>query len=168
MRNKIGLIISILFFVLLFQPKFHKPPVEFQSKTFRVIIEISFLLSVASTAVFTIKLINKRSFKLAPTIIGIVFLVFFLGPGILFTCINGGNTYQDKEYYVNSKTNDTIVYQYYGHGGMGSSSRLVTKSPLYANINHISYAKLSNGIWKVFDINGKYLRSDTIQKLSNH
>jgi hypothetical protein len=166
MRNKICLIISIMFLGLLFQPKFHKPPVEFQSPTHRIIIEACFMLSVASTAIFALISINKKSFKIVPTIIGIAFLAFFLGLGIVFTCINGGNTYQDKKYYVNIITNDTIIYQYYGHGGLGSSSRLVTKKPLYTNINIIRYAKFTDGIWKVFDIKGKYLRSDTIQKIA--
>lgn len=161
---KVILPICIIICALLFQPNFHKPPIEFQSPLLRCCVQFGFGLSLtASVFLLLVMWVRKnKSRKVAAIIMG-SFMTLFSLLEIVFTLLNAGNTYQNREIYVNEKTGEQLVWQYYGHGGLGSSSRMVKQTPIYGNIHYIEYGKLTNGIWKVYDVNSTLLRIDTIE-----
>ncbi|MFA6261446.1 MAG: hypothetical protein WC760_08260 [Bacteroidia bacterium] len=165
MKYKKHLYISLVISGLLFLPKFHRPPLEFQSQVLRISIEVLFFLSIAAAAIFKIKN-NQAKSKLLAIVFGSLILIFIVGFGLFFTFLNKGNTYQDKEIYINETTGEKLVYQYYGHGGLGGSTRIIRQDRLTDNINLIEACNLKRGIWKVLDENENYLRTDTVMDIS--
>ena len=137
MRRKvirILLIFSSIVIVLLFQPKFHKPPIEIQDRVYRLIIEYSFITSIGLAMVCGFILIKVRLLRALYTILGsvIMFLVFF---GFIFTWMNDGNTYLDTNYFKSDESDKLIIKQYYDHGAFGSSSRYIIRNNITHNIS---------------------------------
>jgi len=163
------LIISVILIAILYLPKFHKPPFEFMSKELRLIIEITFFISIITFILSLLILSKKGKFNFLYLIFTIV-VIGFLIVGIFFSIINSGNTYQDKEIYVNKENGKEIIYQYYGHGGLGNSSRYIrVKKKITDKIRLINYVDFDEikGEWDIFDLQGNFIKTKNIKTVYN-
>lgn len=133
---KILLIIIIGLIGLLFQPKFHRPPIEFQDRILRMVIEYSFFSLIGLAVILGYFLIKDKLSKILYSIFGVVILVFVV-IGFFFTTINQGETYFDTKFYRTDSSDKMIIQQYFGHGAFGSSGRYIIRYPLIGKISWI-------------------------------
>lgn len=135
-RLKILLIIAIGLVMLLFQPKLHRPPIEFQDRVLRMIIEYSFFSLIGIAVIVGFILMKDKLNKIVYSVFGLVVLGLVL-LGLFFTYINDGATYVDTKYYRVGSSDKIIIRQYYDHGAFGSSSRYIVRYPLIGKIGWI-------------------------------
>ena len=163
------LIVSVILIAICYLPKFHKPPVEFMSKEFRLLIEITFFVSIITFIISVLILLKKGRINFLYLLFTIVVIGFSI-VGIFFSIINSGNTYQDKEIYVNKENGEEIIFQYYGHGGLGSTSRYIkVKNKITDKIRLINYVDFDEikGEWDIFDLQGNFIKTKNIKTVYN-
>lgn len=150
-RLQILLVISICLIAILFQAKFHKPPIEFQSRIYRLIIEYSFFILIGISIVSGFILIKYKLAKALYSIFGLI-LIIMVFLGLLFTWINNGETYKDIKYYKTSSCKKLVIKQYYGHGAFGSSERLIIANPINSKIRWIRYLRKSEKVGNFVEV----------------
>ncbi len=133
---KILLIISIGLIGLLFQPKFHRPPIEFQDRILRMAIEYSFFSLIGIAIIIGFILIKDKFSRILYSVFGIIILGFVI-LGFFLTSITKGETYFDTKYYSTESSDRMIIQQYFGHGAFGSSGRFIVRNPIIGKISLI-------------------------------
>ena len=151
---KILLFIVIGLIALLFQPKFHKPPIEFQDRILRMIIEYSFFSLIGVAIIIGFILTKDKLSKIIYSVFAILILGFVI-LGFFLTSITKGETYFDTKFYSTESSDKIIIQQYFGHGAFGSSSRFIVRNPIIGKINRIREVTKSEFDTEWFEIKEK-------------
>ncbi len=156
---KIMLYVCLGLIILLFQPKFRKPPLEFQSHTIMLIIDVSFIVAIGLVLILVPFLIKKNIYRVIFSVICVGLFIIIIPISFLITIFNLGNTYGDVEYYVNCATREKVIREVYDYGAFGSNSRLIKAFDLCDGIRWFSCVKRNEmkGIWAVYDENWKFI-----------